>query len=75
MLLMPFHSMSLNLSMAAVLQTKPMLMTLENALHHLCLPTRKQAAFAPFIHTMAAFVPAPSQPGQHSGNQALVTES
>ena len=75
MLSVPTHSMSLNLSMEALLQTKPMLMTLAHALHHLCHPIRKQAAFAPFFHTMTAFVPAPSQPGQHSGNQALVMES
>ena len=75
MLLVPIHSLSLDLSMAACLQTKLMLMTLVNALHRLCHPIRKQAAFALFIHTMAAFVPAPSRPGQHSGNQALVTES
>lgn len=75
MLSVPIHSMNLNMTMAALLQTKPMLMTLAIALHRLCRPTRKQAAFAPFIHTMAAFVPAPSQPGQRSGNQALVTES
>ena len=75
MLLVLFHSMSLDLSMAVCLQTKLMLMTLANALHHQCLPTRKQAASAPFIRTMAAFVPAPNRPGQHSGNPALVTES
>jgi hypothetical protein len=75
MLSVPIHSMSLKLSMAALLQTKPMLMTLANALHRLCLPIREQAAFALFIHTMAAFVPAPSRTGQHTGNQALAMES
>ncbi len=75
MLSVTIHSMSLDLSMAALLQTKPMLMTLANALHRLCLPIRKQAASAPFFHTMTAFVPAPSRTGQHSGNQALVMES
>ncbi len=75
MLSVPTHSMSLNLSMAAWLQTKPTLMTLANALHRLCHPIRKQAASAPFIHTMAAFVLALNRPGRHSGNQALATES